>query len=95
MVRAKSLTQGTLVASIDMSPESVSYYHMVFDDHQIVFAEGAPSESFHPSKMALSSLSSEELTELYKIFPGIRVGEIRKEAPYTTLTTREWVAADA
>lgn len=95
MVRAKSLTQGTPVASIDMSLQTVSYYHLVFDNHQIVFAEGAPSESFHPGKMALSSLSSEGLAELYKVFPAIRVGEIRQEAPYTTLTTWEWVAAAA
>ena len=93
MVRAKSLTYGTPIASIDTLLASVSYYHLVFDDHQIVFSEGAPSESFHPGKMALSSLTSEALAEFYDIFPRIRVGETHPEAPYATLTTPEWVVA--
>ncbi len=31
----------------------VEYLHLLFDRHEIVFSEGAPSESFHPDSMLL------------------------------------------
>ena len=33
--------------------DRVDYIHLLFDRHEIVFAEGAPSESFHPGSLLL------------------------------------------
>ncbi|MFQ6546549.1 Hint domain-containing protein [Aestuariibius sp. 2305UL40-4] len=47
----------------------VEYYHILFKKHEIVFAEGAPCESFHPGEMSMDSIESKQLEELLKIFP--------------------------
>ncbi|MEM7243178.1 MAG: Hint domain-containing protein, partial [Pseudomonadota bacterium] len=31
--------------------DEVEYFHILFDTHEVIFAEGAPSESFHPAEM--------------------------------------------
>lgn len=50
----------------------VTYRHMMFDRHQVVIANGAPSESFHPGGIALDTLDRRERDELFAIFPGLR-----------------------
>jgi hypothetical protein len=52
----------------------VSYIHLMFDAHQIVFANGAPSESFYPGPMALAALSGPARAELRLIFPDLFKG---------------------
>jgi|GEM_PF-195458 len=52
--------------------EEISYYHLLFDAHEIVFAEGAPSESFHPGSVGLSSLDADVREEVYDLFPELR-----------------------
>lgn len=50
----------------------VTYFHMLFDDHQIVFANGAPSESFFPGPFALATLNSDVQSEIFELFPQLR-----------------------
>ncbi|MEP3345447.1 MAG: Hint domain-containing protein [Litoreibacter sp.] len=47
----------------------VNYHHILFDDHQVVFAEGAAAESFHPGPQALSALDHGPRDELLGLFP--------------------------
>ncbi|MGM0740911.1 MAG: Hint domain-containing protein [Pseudomonadota bacterium] len=47
----------------------VTYFHLVFEAHQVIFAEGAPSESFYPGPQALSSLAAPARDELLTLFP--------------------------
>ena len=49
--------------------DSVTYVHILFDRHEIVFAEGAPSESFYPGAVALDRLEAPQREELLTIFP--------------------------
>ncbi len=51
----------------DLTP--VTYFHLVLEDHNIVFAEGTPTESFYPTIDALKSLSDEARTEFMTLFP--------------------------
>jgi Ca2+-binding RTX toxin-like protein len=50
----------------------VCYFHIMFEDHQIVFANGAPSESFFPGHFALAALESDVRSEIYELFPGLQ-----------------------
>ncbi|WP_420870505.1 Hint domain-containing protein [Marivita cryptomonadis] len=50
----------------------VSYFHIMFEDHQIVFANGAPSESFFPGHFALAALESDVRSEIYELFPDLQ-----------------------
>ncbi len=47
----------------------VEYFHFLLDQHQIVFAEGAPSESFHPGASALNGVDDAAKAELFTLFP--------------------------
>ncbi|MGO4915566.1 Hint domain-containing protein [Pseudogemmobacter sp. W21_MBD1_M6] len=51
---------------------TVTYVHMMFDAHEIVYAEGAPSESFHPGDIGLSAVSDAAREELFRVFPDLR-----------------------
>lgn len=76
LVAAKHLVNGT---TIRVAPRrEVTYYHILFDDHQIVKAEGAYSESFHPGEQVLRS-NREIREELLALFPDM----------YETATARE------
>lgn len=47
----------------------VTYIHMLFDSHQIVFSNGASSESLFPAELALGALSHASVKEVYSLFP--------------------------
>ncbi len=50
----------------------VTYYHMLFDCHQIVIANGAPSESFYPGGFGLDTLPDPSRDEIFRLFPELR-----------------------
>ncbi|WP_108815624.1 Hint domain-containing protein [Loktanella sp. Alg231-35] len=55
----------------------LSYHHLVFDTHQIVYAEGAPSESFLTGPEGLRALSDDARAEIYEIFPRLSEGSAK------------------
>lgn len=67
LVAAKQLLEleGVEIAQTD----SVEYVHFAFDRHEIVTANGAPSESLYPGPQALKSLGRAARDELFAIFP--------------------------
>lgn len=46
----------------------LTYYHILFDKHEIVFANGVPSESLHLGSEALKSMDDAAVDELCVIF---------------------------
>jgi hypothetical protein len=56
---------------VDETVTSVEYLHLLFKDHEVVFAEGAPSESLFTGPEALKSMSPEAREEITTIFPKI------------------------
>ena len=50
----------------------VEYVHILFDRHEIVFAEGAATESLHPGAAALSGIDPEGREEIFALFPELR-----------------------
>ncbi len=55
--------------TIDDAPGCVTYLHMLFDHHEIVTAEGAPSESLFTGPQALRSVGAEARAEILALFP--------------------------
>ena len=49
--------------------DEVEYFHFLFDGHQIVFAEGAPTESLYPGRVALDALGEASRAEILALFP--------------------------
>ncbi len=47
----------------------VRYHHVLFDRHEVVFAEGAASESLYTGKQALKMVGEAARTEILSLFP--------------------------
>lgn len=50
---------------------SVVYIHLLFDRHEILFAEDAPMESFRPGPVALRGLPRAQRETLFALMPGM------------------------
>ncbi|SIT91396.1 Hint domain-containing protein [Yoonia rosea] len=48
---------------------TVTYFHMMFDQHEIVYADGAPCESFHPGHVGISGMDDAQRDEIFALFP--------------------------
>ena len=64
---------------LDETCPSVTYVHLLFDRHEIVYAEGAPTESLFPGPEALKSVSPVAQREILAIFPELAVQALGPE----------------
>lgn len=64
---------------IDESVSSVTYHHLLMENHQIIFAENAPAESLLTGEEALQTLAPDALEELQVLFPELK--EMKSDAP--------------
>jgi len=51
---------------------AVTYVHFLLDQHEIVFADGTPTESFHPGSHGVDALGDPAREELFTLFPTLR-----------------------
>lgn len=80
--------QLVMIDGIDICNEivgPVEYFHILFDQHEIVFANGAEAESLLPGPEALKSVGPDALDEIYELFPelsdaGFMPSQVRKLA---------------
>ncbi|WP_254054494.1 Hint domain-containing protein [Roseovarius sp. EL26] len=56
---------------VDEGVEAVEYFHLLFDRHEVIYAEGAPSESLFTGPEALKALNPKARAEIEAIFPEI------------------------
>lgn len=74
-------TASTLVAAhrltglpgifVDHSVASVTYCHIILDNHAIVYAQGAPSETMLTGREALKAVGAEAVEEIATLFPEV------------------------
>ncbi len=71
LVRAKLAADvlGGKWARIDQSLAPITYVHIMFEHHELVIAEDAPTESFYPGPIAISGLSSPARNQLLFSLP--------------------------
>ena len=77
--RAKHLADAAKGVRIAKGKKSVTYVHLMFDDHQVIFAENVPSESFYPGPMALSQMSKPHRAAFSKVLPALGTGRVSRE----------------
>lgn len=68
LVAAKHLC-GVTGIDVDDDAEGVEYFHMLFDQHEVVFSNGAETESLYPGRQALKCFGSKSLRDIFTIFP--------------------------
>ncbi|MGH1576522.1 Hint domain-containing protein [Planktotalea sp.] len=52
--------------------ETVTYIHIMFEQHEIIFAQGVATESFHPGSFGVDCLAPRARDELFTLFPEMR-----------------------
>lgn len=55
---------------------SVIYMHLLFDQHEVVFANGLASESLYPGASALQTVGAAARRELFQLFPDLAEGGV-------------------
>ncbi|MFK7751909.1 MAG: Hint domain-containing protein [Sedimentitalea sp.] len=50
----------------------IRYFHVLLDRHEIITADGSPSESYHPGDVALCQRQTPVLNEVLALFPDLR-----------------------
>ncbi|MEM1299600.1 MAG: Hint domain-containing protein [Pseudomonadota bacterium] len=73
LVAAKHLVNGDTIFVEENSDDVVEYFHMLFDGHEIVTANGAEAESFHPGEQGMGWMAEETREEILELFPQLRV----------------------
>ncbi len=69
LVAAKDLVNGCSVRVLDGG--EVEYFHLLFDEHQIIWSEGLTTESFLPGPMVMNDLDAAVQDEVLALFPEI------------------------
>lgn len=68
LVAAKDLVNGNSIR-IDHDIRQLTYIHLLFESHQVLWANGVETESFHPASAALATLDAEDRTRLFATLP--------------------------
>ena len=57
---------------VDEHIEEIEYFHLLFEQHEVIYAEGAPTESLFTGPESLKAVSPEAREEILTIFPELR-----------------------
>jgi len=71
LVPAVGMVNGDDVRQIEGG--QVTYVHVMFDSHEIIYAAGVPSESFMPGEMGMTAMGQAVRDEIFEIFPELKV----------------------
>lgn len=73
LVSAKHLVNNKGVQNVDAL--GVTYIHFMFDQHEVVLANGTWTESFQPGDYTLAGIGNAQRGEIYDLFPELRTAE--------------------
>ncbi|KPA23563.1 Nodulation protein O [Shimia sp. SK013] len=73
LVAAKHLTHLDGVDMVDV--DDVTYVHVMCEQHEVVLANGAWSESFQPGDYSMNGIEKSQREEIYSLFPELREEE--------------------
>ncbi|MBO9397380.1 Hint domain-containing protein [Shimia sp. R9_2] len=75
LVPAISLVNGDTICQVEGG--EITYVHLMFDCHEIVYGGGVPSESFLPGAQGLNALERSVQEEIFALFPELRDGGLQ------------------
>ncbi|CAD0184568.1 hypothetical protein RUESEDTHA_01450 [Ruegeria sp. THAF57] len=88
---AKGLLNDSTI-TVDRSVSEVEYFHLAFDQHEVIMTNGLATESFHPGPTSLDGIDRDAANELYEIFPGLR-SNANEFGPSALPGLKPWEAA--
>ncbi|MEO0390712.1 MAG: Hint domain-containing protein [Pseudomonadota bacterium] len=72
LVPARALKNGTTITQ--PGALKVQYFHLMMDQHEVIYAQGAPSESLYARELALTEITDQRRSELIRLFPDLPSG---------------------
>ncbi|RUS59820.1 hemolysin-type calcium-binding protein [Pseudorhodobacter sp. E13] len=72
LVAAEDLINDVSI-TVDHTQREVTYIHILLERHQVIWANGLETESFHPSNTALDTVAPEQRASLLHLLPGLEV----------------------
>ncbi|WP_299842085.1 Hint domain-containing protein [uncultured Roseovarius sp.] len=92
LVRAKFLAEakGNPVR-IAHGQRRVAYIHLLFEQHQIIFAENTRSESLYPGKMAFAAMDMPAQEELKELFPDLNTDLMENPEHWYGTSARDYL----
>lgn len=91
LVAARHLVNGNTI-SVHQQAREVTYVHLLFEQHEIITANGVPSESFHPASANLEQLDPDDRGRLFELMPDLS-GDRATYGGYARRILRESEAA--
>lgn len=76
LVPAQSLLVLPGVTRLTVS--SVTYIHVMFDQHEVIFANDSATESFHPGEMIMNAMDEAVRAEILEIFPQLDTAPVEQ-----------------
>ncbi|WP_171207388.1 MULTISPECIES: Hint domain-containing protein [unclassified Ruegeria] len=76
---AKHLVNGVDIMLIDGG--MVTYVHLMFDQHELIWSEGCLTESFHPGAQGWNSLDRKARSEILSLFPELQTEGLAAYGP--------------
>ncbi len=70
LVLAKALT-GLRGVRRMMGKRKIVYYSLLVDRHEVIYAEGTPTESFRPGPVALAEFAPEHRAQVFRVYPAL------------------------
>lgn len=70
LVAAKHLIGGKGIQQVNSV--GTTYFHFMFDQHEVVLSNGAWTESFQPGDYTLKGLGNAQRTEVFELFPELK-----------------------
>lgn len=71
LIPAKALVNGRTI-TVQPGTGGIEYHHLLFENHEVILTEGAPTESFHPCDYSLGAIDRPARDELFRLFPELR-----------------------
>ena len=72
LVAARDLIDGSGVVR-DMAAKSVTYHHLMLEQHHVLVANGVETESFHPGAAALDAVEEDQRMRMFDVMPALAV----------------------
>ncbi len=72
LVAARDLVNGSTI-TVDMNVREVTYVHLLLPSHEVLWANGVETESFHPASADLETLSAPDRKRLMQHLPDLAV----------------------
>ena len=77
---ASGLINGTSITT-DSTQKDTTYVHLLFEEHQVVFAENVPTESFYACPDTLMALEPEARQQVFDVMPELQTHPLNYSRP--------------